>query len=162
MSYWSTSILGGPQALAALARLEDALDLPRGNLYPLDEIDPELRAALNTHLQTSFRPIQAALQEIPRAEAQVGLQVAAALLMAVGARIPPAFRQRAREAIRKDPFRREPERELEMDALARRLATYRTGRPSPVGEDDLTIATGRRRLARLPQPYIRTPETVGV
>lgn len=155
MSYWSISILGGPEALSILARLEDALGVPRGALYPLEGIEPALRRDLQHRLDASFKPVQTALGAVPRQQRQVAAQVAAALVMAVGAKLPPSFRHTAMAALRQDPYaRKNPERKLEMEAMRRRLSTYVAGTPNPVGEELLTIATGKRILARMPQPYL--------
>ena len=156
MSYWSTSLLGGPKALTALARIEDALDLPRAELYPLDALSAQRRRQLAARLDADFQPIHRAVKACGKADETIALQVAGAVLVALGARIPAAFRFRAAAAVRKDPYRRTPERRLEMDALARRLTNHRPGVPNAPGDDHLTVAMGRRWLKRnMPEPAQR-------
>jgi hypothetical protein len=129
MAWWSEDILGGDEALIALAKIQSRIEAVMGvsfskSLYPLQEALDEELDIVQSALESRWKDVRSAV------DGNVGIQVLALLVMAVGANFTELERKQAIRAAQSDRLScSNKERRRTLNMLITAIANYENGQP---------------------------------
>lgn len=129
MAWWSEDILGGDEALDALAKIQSRIETIMGvsfckGLHPIQDASDEELGIVQSALERRWKDVRSAVDD------NVGVQVLSIVVMAAGANFTELERKQAIRAAQNDPIAcSNSERRRTMNRLITALSKYDNGQP---------------------------------